>query len=503
MNQKKAFSFFLWFLYSMTVCVSLFWIAGTLAGKTGYSEAAGYAGSGVWLLLCGLIVFLMHRFVQKSNGFLEAGSIPALVTEGVIAVILLGIGMALRISGLDCAGQDAAYYELAMVAEGQTIPPVVHGATYVYLQLLHVVYVIFGNVFLAGIWLQIVLQIIACGFIYAAVRRQTGVITALAAFGFVMAEPLMVREALTLSPKMLLLAVFAVTSYVSVRCISGQKRLAGCAACGVLISFVCYLDIVGVSLLIMTAAGLLLKNEEEDNPFVRRIVCGLCCVLGCAGGFVLLVLVDSLASSKGLLSVMGAWWSLFTPSGFTMPVMTDGMPGTVSILLLVLVMSFGIFSYWCNRRKEGFSIWILAGAALILMQCFGMTTAEVNVYPYLYVLAAILAGVGMSGLLKKDTEALLYERPEAELEAMSQDLVETEKSEEENSGKENFEKENSEKEEMTSVCVNNEISGVKFIENPLPLPKKHVRKVLDFDVEPDEGQSDFDVKVDENDDYDI
>lgn len=480
MSQKKAFSYFMWFLYSMAVCVSLFWMAGGLSRQAGYSQAIGFAGSVAWLLLCGLIVFLTHRLVQKANGFLESGSIPALVAEGVIAVILLGIGMALRISGLDGAGQDAAYYELAMVAEGQTIPPVVHGATYVYLQLLHVIYLIFGNKFLVGIWLQIVLQIIACSFLYAAVRKQTGAVAALVALGFTMMEPLMVREALTLSPRMLLLAAFFIVAYFCTRCICGQKKLAGCAVCGVLISFVCYLDIVGASLLFMTVAGLLLKNEEEENPFSRRLVCGSCCVLGCAAGFVLLILIDSLASSKGLLSVMGAWWSLFVPSGFSMPVMAKAMQNTVSILLLILIMAFGIFSYWCNRRKEGFSIWIMAGLTLMLMQCFGMTTAEVGGYPYLYVIAAILAGVGVSGLFKKNTEALMYERLEAELEAMSQDIVEEENAE-----------------------AQVEPPKVKLIENPLPLPKKHVKKVLDFDIELNEGQRDFDVKVDENDDYDI
>lgn len=41
-----------------------------------------------------------------------------------------------------------------------------------------------------------------------------------------------------------------------------------------------------------------------------------------------------------------------------------------------------------------------------------------------------------------------------------------------------------------SVTVDN--SGVKYIENPLPLPKKHVNKTMDFDIE-----------ISENDDFDV
>lgn len=43
----------------------------------------------------------------------------------------------------------------------------------------------------------------------------------------------------------------------------------------------------------------------------------------------------------------------------------------------------------------------------------------------------------------------------------------------------------------------------RFIENPLPLPKPHKRKVLDFDRNPGVGEEDFDYPVDEKDDFDI
>lgn len=48
---------------------------------------------------------------------------------------------------------------------------------------------------------------------------------------------------------------------------------------------------------------------------------------------------------------------------------------------------------------------------------------------------------------------------------------------------------------------------VKFLDNPLPVPKKHVKKEMDFkfhDVEPLEKKADdFDYPIRENDDFDI
>ena len=40
------------------------------------------------------------------------------------------------------------------------------------------------------------------------------------------------------------------------------------------------------------------------------------------------------------------------------------------------------------------------------------------------------------------------------------------------------------------------------LDNPLPLPKKHVKKSVDFPYEIAEDKMQFDHKVDENDDYD-
>lgn len=41
------------------------------------------------------------------------------------------------------------------------------------------------------------------------------------------------------------------------------------------------------------------------------------------------------------------------------------------------------------------------------------------------------------------------------------------------------------------------------IPNPLPGPKKHVKRELDFDIEPEENRLEFDHKISENDDFDL
>lgn len=48
-----------------------------------------------------------------------------------------------------------------------------------------------------------------------------------------------------------------------------------------------------------------------------------------------------------------------------------------------------------------------------------------------------------------------------------------------------------------------EIPKVKLLDNPLPLPKKHVKKNLEFSIEPKEEDFKFDIDIKDDDDFDI
>lgn len=492
MNRKNAFSYIMWFLYSMAVCVSLFGISGILSSQAGYSRAVGYGISGLWLLLCGLIVFLIHKLLSNQNCTKESGGMLSLVTESLVVVLLFAVGIFLRIRGLSGAGEDAAYYELARVAEGQAIPSVVHGAVYFYLQLLHFVYLIFGNRFLAGIWLQIVLQMLAGFFCYRAVRKMAGVLASLVTLGVVMTGSMMVGESLALSPEMLFFAVFSIALYACVSCISGSKGAVPCLLTGLLIAIVSYLDVLGIALFLVTIAGILLKKSGEDCPVSGRLLGALLCSLSCSVGFVLLMLADSLASAKKWTDVILAWWKLYSPSAMELPAVLDLKNSDIELLLLLLFMAIGIFSYWCSFVRERQSLWIWFSFSLVLLQCFGMTTPEVDGYLYLYIAFAVLAGVGLASMLDRgvvtdDTEKMMEKITAETLSAQRGVKV----------------RGSVETEGMESEPAAPETPKISFIENPMALPKKHVKKVLDYDRELREGQEDYDLIVEDNDDYDL
>lgn len=57
-------------------------------------------------------------------------------------------------------------------------------------------------------------------------------------------------------------------------------------------------------------------------------------------------------------------------------------------------------------------------------------------------------------------------------------------------------------EEMKTV-QSEKTETVKLIENPLPLPKKHERREMDYQYQVTEDKMKFDVEVSDGDDFDI
>jgi hypothetical protein len=63
--------------------------------------------------------------------------------------------------------------------------------------------------------------------------------------------------------------------------------------------------------------------------------------------------------------------------------------------------------------------------------------------------------------------------------------------------------ENTKAEEVKEEKEVKEVKEVKLFDNPLPVPKPHVRKEISYSFEPDESMMKFDLDINENDDFDI
>lgn len=626
--KKNVISYLMWFLYASLVTAALISLGGLYCAEAGIHFGWGVLIVVAYIGLAGGIVFLLRKLAPLPADFAEKRRGVLLAAETVLVLVLLALGLALRVSGMEGITQSSEYYETAKVAAGQRIPQVVHGAVYFYLQVLHTLFTLLGNHYTGGIWLQIILQLLGSLFLFLTVRKLAGRIAGAIVFGFCMCGPYMIAGSLALSPEVLYFTLISVAAFLIASAGRKAKRPEVLLCLGVAAAFCCYIDIFGIMLLFLLVLKVL-DYEKKNTDSGRRAETILLCLAVFVIfilGLMLSVFSDALLSGKSFLGVIEAWLRLYSPEGFRLPVSVGSAGSGAENLILFGSMVFGVFGFWCDRKQERISPCIAGAGLLILGICSGVLTDEMPGFHYLYLFLALLAGIGLEQCLQpacaaregesgKDaaamtapeesgrdaaaiawqekgessteesagTEALsgepgqdaaatvppeenempaaakalsekgenstgesgaedkentekkqnkasasegteglkadwkmLMAKPDAlkaELEALEKKLREiAEKEEAERKAEEmnELEREKALKEEFRQEAVRHreerepaeEKKQVKYIENPLPLPRKHKKRVMEYPRHISE-EDDFDHPVDENDDFDI
>lgn len=557
--KKNAFSYLIWFVYTVLIGVGLMGVADFLCTEMGLAFYWGAAFVFLYgLLVWGMVLFL-RRFARAHLADADRKREHLLVLEGLALLLLLGAGIALRAGGVEGAAQSSVYYEMARVAAGQKIPQTVHGAVYFYVQMLHAVFGLLGNHFQAGLWFQIVLQIGAMAALYFTLRRLAGTVAALVTFGFGMCAPYMVQSALVLSPDMLYFLLLAVSG-AALAALGGEKETAGGRSfgseasgegkgrrradrtsgglrlpafflMGIVAAVCCYMDIMGLALLFAALAMVFCRRKAVPGPG-RKAAAAAVCVLGAILGFGACVLADAFLSGKTVAGVAQAWLRLYEPGGFRLPVVMEeaGADAVRSVLpaggtwpvlssgsgaegaLLLALMAFGVFSFWCDRRNERISVCVLTAGGIALASCYGIFTEEMPGFFVLYLLFALLAGLGLGQCFHvpygaeagKEAAAEIDDEEEADggatvlpdAEGSGDSLGHRRRTRHQADGAEDSQSPQGAAEEAGQ-------REVRYLENPMPLPKKHVKRVLDYGLKSTAEDDDFDFSVAEDDDFDI
>ncbi len=488
--KKTAISYLIWLVYTIMTGTALLALGVRVCRAAGMKDYLGILAAAAYVAIAGGIAFLLHRHVAGHIRFVEEKRAHLTVLGVLAALALLVVGFVLRLQGIACMEHSSsAYYEAAKVAEGQGVPQSVQGAVYFYVQVLHVVFLLLGNHASAGVWVQIVLQLAASFLLFLVMRKLAGLASALVALGFSMCAPYMVQSSLSLSPEMLffflgMAAMWLMTAGYG-RGESCQDHVPelnpiGCLFTGILAALCCYLDVSGI-LLLLVALGSVFCVREKAVDTGQRALAALLCVAGGLLGFGGCILLDACLSGKTVLGVAGAWISLYRPEGFRLPVVADMTGSVTECCLLFGSMAFGIFSFWFDRERERMSFAVAGGCGIMAASCYGIFTAQMPGLFYLYVTFAVLAGIGLGQCFCAQPVEQEKEAPEKEEDSDFEILIES-------------------REEEAAAETDGK---VQFLENPLPLPKKHVKRVMDYPLPSASQEDDFDYPVAEDDDYDI
>lgn len=378
--------------------------------------------------------------------------------------------------------QGAGFYELCRIQIGTQMPQLEYGVGDLYAKLLYLLFWLFGNHMLYAAYLQMALQIASLVFFYFALRSLWGFIPALAAEAALFVFPEFLKSLTILNQENLLLFLLCVNLCLAAAVLSRTLRkqsTAGRYALVILVSGICaglsayleklYLAVPAALLL----ALLLMKRPKEAQGMQKRRLQLPVYLIGMGLGFGVCLLVKRQITGQQYAAV----WAEY-----------DRVQLSGGVFLSGSVMNYA--------------------SALLLFFVFVAAAAAVVIYSYCekeQILPEIKEEIQIQDIEsfeKSETEEEIKKSEIKKSEIKKSEIEKMEIKESELKAVTGQENSRSVQEQLPQETAE-EKKTVKYIENPLPLPKRHVKKEMDYGFEPDCDLMKYDVMVEENDDFDL
>lgn len=367
------------------------------------------------------------------------------------------------------------YYHDATVKAGAGVEPAAHGASYLYTLCLSFVLSFLGNKACAAVCLQIFLQMLTVLLAFFAVRKIAGRIPACAVMLMLAVSSVYAGQIFILTPEnffflLYLAGLFIIGSYMKMYCRGKFPVAAGIAGAflsGIVIGILCYLDAIALTLLFLLPAFFTgIQKREKKEFFSAKISVSFFVLTLASGGLSFMGALAAYAFySHGKIGQAAETWFLLYRNHIKADyVFYQTNRSIIECLILVVPAALLIMSFWNRKDKQNASFWI---CLMFLLAPTPLTATGVLPYQVFSIFVwSVLAGIGLQ-------QSFVWEEKKVA------------------------------KTEVNIQTVDEDKGVPRFIENPLPLPKKHEKKEMDYQYEISEDKMNFDVEIKENDDYDF
>lgn len=449
-----------------------------------------------------------HRFSSHFSAIAEALAVSVSFVFGTILRLKECLVVAsLYELEMGAPFEPGDYYELAMVRAGGQSFSFAHGMSDLFVKCLRVVLSFLGNSVSAAILFQVFLQVIAMLFAYLAVRKAADRFAACTVLLLLAFSDSFIRKIDVIDPECLLTALFLAALYLVISFVKASLTdtivyggLPGAFLLGVVLGLLCYLE-AGCVVVLLFLAGLFVGKMGADKGRKRQIGRLLIVIAGCMAGFSGAIAED--ASSSGVVFYRGLMWWTDT---YLRPDMTGvrllEVIGTAYpfFLLLFLMAFFVVFEFIRGGREQEFSLWLLP--CILVTPVFWVDFSVAGLGGVALFFWCAMAGLGLKSAVSGGQAVPLGEmagksgppplpEPAAKVPAVS--VGASAASVSKTASADSVSEEDAE---------NVQQKKPRFIENPLPLPKKHVPREMDFDYNVSEEDMHYDVEIVEGDDFD-
>lgn len=474
MKMKKTWlSYPLWLLHTImtgvllavyiSACSKQIW--GAHPYITAFLVAVVFAAvAGVWFVGHKAAEYLSVRFAGDKHlaDMWECFLVMGLTASALLYRFRLFLHM-------DAVARGDGLYDMAIVKAGEGVPAMAHRASYAYTVCLSTVLSFTGNKAAAGIFFQLFLEIAVIVVLYAGIRMLTGRLEAVAMVAVMTFSKDFCGEMFRLTPEVFYLLLFAL-GILMLGMYAKRSTMPRFIILGMGIGWLGYLDLAGWILLLPGIYICVLHSiERQEKVWKRwRNASGL---LGLALVVMLLLCgIDALSFGQSLGKVLVDWWGSYTNGqGIVFPAGPDRLP--FFGIVICFMAAWAAFGFWFQMKQKQ-DVWLLCLVVFSILDMWNVGVLRYEIF--LTAIWGVLAGIGISAMRVVPQPEDKQDNGVKEEEAASQSKLPLKEL------------------VVEEITMEDETPSVQLIENPLPLPKKHVKKEMDYDH-----------FVDENDDYDI
>lgn len=512
--RKTWFDYVLWAVYA-GVCVMLL----AYVGNRIYASYVGapLATLGTFLpfplLLCIYLGIRLSSQAIRKKYHMSAHA--AAIAESLVVSVSFVFGLIIRLrEGLLMAPiyesapsfEPGEYYEMAVVRAGAESPALAHGLSDLFVRSLRGVFSFLGNSMMAAMLFQILLQLLILLFAYLAVRKAAGRFAACTVLLLLAFSNVFIRKIYVIDPACMLLAVLAVGLWLVLSFVKeslggkgGLGSLPGAAFLGIVLGLLCYLE-MGLLILFLFFVGLF-TGKMSGGGGRKRLVGSLFLTLaGSAVGFLCAIGIDVSFSGVSLEQGFMTWMAPYLSVG--MDARMSGAIGTAYpfFAVLFLLAAFLGFEFIRGGREQDFTLWLLP--CILVSPVFFLDFSVVGFGGAALFFWAVMAALGLKNAVFGGQAEALREKIEGINAAAvpipaANPVAVTAQAADSGLGA---------VASAASVLAAPASSAEKkprFLENPLPLPKKHVKREMDYEYEVAEADMHYQVEVAEGDDFDF
>lgn len=513
--RKTWFDYVLWALYA-GICVMLL----AYVGKHIYVFYVGTSLAKLGAFLPFPLLFCLYFGIRMSAQAVRRkhhfSAHTAAMTESLAVSVSFVFGLILRLnegilmaSGYETASvfEPGEYYDMAVVRAGMESPALAHGLSDLFVRCLRVVFSFLGNSMMAAMLFQIFLQLLTLLFVYLAVRTAAGRFAACTTLLLLAFSKAFIRKMYAIDPECMLIAVLAaglclVLCFVkaSLKGRNGLGSLPGAAVLGIVLGVLCYLE-CGMAVLFLFLAGLFTGKMAAEGSRKRLFGSLFLVLAGSAAGFLCAVGINASLCGVGFDQGLMAW---------TVPYLNCRMAArTFSVIgmdhffyaLLFLPASFLGLAFMQGGREQDFSLWLLP--CILLSPVFIVDFSVVGFGGAAMLFWSVMAALGLKNAVFGGQTEALREKIE-EINAAAEPIPAAVASAAASvSGAELATASRAASDSLPETLAAVSEKKPRFIENPLPLPKKHVKREMNYDYEVAEADMHYQLEVAEGDDFDL